>query len=104
MQNIVKSAAMAAGVAVALSLFGSAVASASSGHESNADVKVSTTPPSMELSTSEGEQIRTTGTQGTIASATQGTIASSDQCTDSSTTKVACITPSSQAAPQLKAK
>lgn len=98
MQNIVKSAFTAAGAAcLALALFGSAVANASSSHESNADVKVSTTPPQMELSASHGEQIRSTGTQGVFANA--------DQCTDSSTTtKVACVTPSSEAAPQLKAK
>jgi hypothetical protein len=98
MQKMMRSAVTAAGAAcVALSFFGSAVANASSSHESNADVKVSTTPPQMELSASTGEQIRTTGTQGVFANA--------DQCTDSSTTtKVACVTPSSQAAPQLKAK
>jgi hypothetical protein len=98
MQNIVKSAVTAAGAAcLAFALFGSAVASATSSHESNTDVKVSTTPPQMELSASTGEQIRSTGTQGVFSNA--------DQCTESSTTtKVACITPSSEAAPQLKAK
>lgn len=97
MQNIVRSAVTAAGAAcVAFALFGSAVAGASS-HDSNADVKVSTTPPQMEISASADEHIRSTGTQGALASA--------DQCTVSSTTaKVDCVTPSSEAAPQVKAK
>ena len=98
MQNIVKTAVTAACAAcLALGLFGSAVASANSGHESSTDVKVSTTPPQMELSASSGEQIRSTGTQGVFSNA--------DQCADSSmTTKVACVTPSSEAAPQVKAR
>lgn len=98
MRNIVRSAVSAAGAAgVAFALFGSAVAGASASHESNADVKVSTTPPQMEISASADEHIRSTGTQGALASA--------DQCTVSSTTaKVACVTPSSEAAPQVKAK
>ena len=106
MRNIVRSAVSAAGAAgVAFALFGSAVAGASASHESNADVKVSTTPPQMEVSASADEHIRSTGTQGTIATATQGTVETADQCTNSSTTtKVACITPSSEAAPQVKAK
>ena len=98
MRNIVRTAATAAGVAgLAFALFGSAVAGASSSHESNVDVKVSTTPPQMQLSASADEQIRSTGTQGFFADA--------DQCTDSSTTiKVACITPPPEAVPQQKAK
>lgn len=97
MQNIVKTAVMAGGAAcLALGLFGSAVASASSSHESNADVKVSTTPPQMQISASAEEQIRSTGTQGVFANA--------DQCSDSSATKVACVTPSAEATPQVKAK
>ncbi len=79
-------------------LFGGAIASASS--SSGSDGKISTTPPAMEISTSADEQIRTTGTQGTIESVSSRT----DQCTDISSVKVDCISQSAEAAPQYRAE
>ena len=101
MENTVKSVLKTAGAAFALSIgavgfLGGAIAHASSSHESNADVKVSTTPPTMKLVGSTDEQIRTTGIQGVLEE--------SDQCTDTSTVKVACVTPSPESTPQFKAK
>ena len=109
MENTVKSVLKTAGAAFALcvsatGLFGAAVANASSSHESNADVKVSTTPPAMKLSTSPDEQIRTSGMQGTIENADQGIVETADQCTTTSTTKVDCVTPSAESVPQYTAK
>lgn len=77
-------------------LVGGAIASATSGNGSNDNVKVSTTPPAMELAASPDEQIRTTGTQGTFDGA--------DQCHDSSSFTVECVSQSWVAAPQFKAK
>lgn len=109
MQNTVKSVLKTAGAAFALcasasGLFGGAIANASSSHESNADVKVSTTPPEMKLVGSADEQIRTTGTQGVVENASQGTVETADQCTSTSTVKVPCVAPAAESAPQYKAK
>ena len=99
--NLVKKTVGAGCLALALGgagLFGSAIASASSG--SGSDGKVSTTPPAMEISTSADEQVRTTGTQGVFASISART----DQCTETSSVKVDCIIQSSEATPQFKAE
>ena len=98
-QSVMKKTAIAAGFVLCLAtggLFGGAIANATTSHDSNADVKVSTTPPQMELAASAGEQIRTTGTQGTFAGG--------DQCTSTSAVKVDCVISSSAAAPQYKVK
>jgi hypothetical protein len=98
-KSVLKKTAGAACLALALGtagLFGSAFANASSSHESNADVKVSTTPPEMKLATSAGEQVRSTGTQGIFDTA--------DQCTSTSAAKTDCVTQSSEAAPQYRTK
>ena len=99
--NLVKKTVGAGCLALALGgagLCGGAIASASSG--SGSDGKVSTTPPAMEISTSADEQVRTTGTQGTFANVSMST----DQCNDISSVKVDCVSQSSEATPQFKAK
>lgn len=74
-------------------LLASAVASAAGSNGSDANGKVSTTPPAMEIATSADEQIRTTGIQGVFASA--------DQCSDLSSVKVGCVSQSFEATPQF---
>ena len=76
----------------AAGLFGSAIANAGTSNNPNGDATASTTPPTMKLAASADEHIRTTGTQGTVATA--------DQCTELSSTKVACVTPSVESTPQ----
>lgn len=110
MENTVKSVLKTAGAAFALSLgavgfLGGAIANATSSHESNVDVKIGDNPPAaMKLVGSPDEQIRTTGFQGVVENADQGIIETADQCTLTSTTKVDCVTPSSESTPQFKAK
>lgn len=98
MENNVTTAARRIAGAVCLSLalsaagvFGGAMAHANGSHDPSGEV-AGTTPPQMKLSVSSDQQIRTSGTQGTVASG--------DQCTNTSSVKVQCVTPSVESAPQ----
>lgn len=83
-----------------------AIANAGSGHGSTPDVKVSTSPPAMNLATSPREKVNTSGIQGTLRpTAVDGSVEDAFQCNStSSIAKVSCDLPSPEATPQVKAR
>jgi hypothetical protein len=65
----------------------SALANATKGFQ---PVVVSTTPPAMKLTVSQGESVDKDGTQGSFKAAMDGTINTGDQCTSTSSTPISC--------------
>lgn len=89
---VAKKAVIVTGLAASLSGLGlgvSALANATKGFQ---HVNVSTTPPAMKLTVSQGESVDKDGTQGSFKAAMDGTInTSGDQCTSTSSTPIGCI-------------